>query len=168
VNAERDALINGVCQSPLCPLEPIIATENQYGYAMGYLQSPFYGSDDYPTNFDCEYLVTAPRTDGSCYEIHIEHPFALETSRSCRNDRLEIFNIENARDITMDPSADEKTAVVCGNACIADGGWIGRTCSSDLKLRFKSDSIITAAGWKVKWILRPREDCECWCENFNL
>ena len=46
------------------PLEPIIATENQYGYAMGYLQSPFYGSEDYPTNFDCEYLVTAPRTDG--------------------------------------------------------------------------------------------------------
>ena len=97
------------------PLEPIIATENQYGYAMGYLQSPFYGSDNYPTNFDCEYLVTAPRTEGSCYEIHIEHPFALETSRSCRNDRLEIFNIENARDITKDQQADEKTAVICGN-----------------------------------------------------
>ena len=74
---EGYALINGVCQSPLwlvlrltwfvscfSPLEPIVATENQYGYAMGYLQSPFYGSDDYPTNFDCEYLVTAPRTDG--------------------------------------------------------------------------------------------------------
>ena len=50
-------------------------------------------------------------------------------------------------------------------ACIADGGWIGRTCSSDLRLRFKSDSLITASGWKVKWILRPKEDCDCWCNN---
>merc|ERR1712142_545565 len=159
------ALINGVCMSPLCPTEPVIATENQYGYAMGYLMSPFYGQDEYPTNFDCEYQVTAPRTEGSCYEIHIEHPFSLETSRSCRNDRLEIFNILNAADISMDPAAEDTTAVLCGNACIADGGWIGRTCSSDLRLRFKSDSLITASGWKIKWILRPKEDCECWCNN---
>ena len=73
------------------------------------------GQDEYPTNFDCEYQVTAPRTEGSCYEIHIEHPFSLETSRSCRNDRLEIFNILNAADISMDPAADDTTAVLCGN-----------------------------------------------------
>ena len=73
------------------------------------------GQDEYPTNFDCEYQVTAPRTEGSCYEIHIEHPFSLETSRSCRNDRLEIFNILNAADISMDPTADDTTAVLCGN-----------------------------------------------------
>ena len=121
-----------MCMSPLCPTEPVIATENQYGYAMGYLMSPFYGKiskirailtvfpgqDDYPTNFDCEYQVTAPRTEGSCYEIHIEHPFSLETSRSCRNDRLEIFNILNAADISMDPAAEDTTAVLCGNGKI--------------------------------------------------
>ena len=58
------SLINGICTSPLCTNEPIIATENQYGYAMGHLESPFYGIQDYPTNFDCWYNVTAPRTEG--------------------------------------------------------------------------------------------------------
>ena len=86
------------------------------------------GQDEYPTNFDCEYQVTAPRTEGSCYEIHIEHPFSLETSRSCRNDRLEIFNILNAADISMDPAADDTTAVLCGN-----GMFYGISRASDWK-----------------------------------
>jgi len=162
---EGYAYENGVCVSPLCPVDPVYATENQYGYAMGYLSSPFYGMENYPTNFDCEYVVTAPRAPGSCYEVHIEHPFSLETSRSCRNDRLEIFDILNAGDISMDPDADPHTVVICGNACIADGGWIGRTCGTDLRLRFKSDSIISSTGWRVKWILRPKEDCDCWCND---
>ena len=85
-----------------------------YGLNQSY-PNRFSGQDDYPTNFDCEYQVTAPRTEGSCYEIHIEHPFSLETSRSCRNDRLEIFNILNAADISMDPAAEDTTAVLCGN-----------------------------------------------------
>ena len=58
------SLIDGVCTSPLCSNQPIVATENQYGYAMGHLESPFYGIQDYPTNFDCWYNVTAPRTEG--------------------------------------------------------------------------------------------------------
>ena len=44
---EGYALINGMCMSPLCPTEPVIATENQYGYAMGYLMSPFYGMSSF-------------------------------------------------------------------------------------------------------------------------
>ena len=55
---------------------------------------------------------------GSCYEVHIEHPFELETSRSCRNDRLELFNIQNAKDINMDMNAANTTAVLCGNGNI--------------------------------------------------
>lgn len=51
-------------------------------------------------------------------------------------------------------------------ACIADGGWIGRSCGTTLRFRFKSDEIITSAGWKIKWILRPKEECDCWC-NWN-
>jgi hypothetical protein len=103
----------------MCPTEPIIATENQFGYAMGHIESPFYGEDNYPHNFDCFYEVDAPRAEHSCYEIHIEAPFSLETSRSCKHDRLELFDIQNAGVITMDHEATAlsagTTAVLCGN-----------------------------------------------------
>ena len=122
---------------------------------MGYLQSPFYGSDNYPTNFDCEYLVTAPRTEGSCYEIHIEHPFALETSRSCRNDRLEIFNIENARDITMDQEADQKTAVICGNGKYKEEPSIRNPVKHNLRASVLSSfTVVTGFNRKAKTIVK--------------
>jgi len=165
------AKIGDKCVPPLCPTEPIIATENQFGYAMGEIESPFYGEENYPNNFDCHYEVEAPRAPDSCYEIHIETPFSLETSRSCNHDRLELHNIQNAAVITMDHEYTQRmggtTAVLCGNACIADGGWIGRSCGNKLNFRFKSDEIITSVGWKIKWILRPKEECDCWCYNNN-
>lgn len=116
---EGYAKVNGKCIPPLCPTEPIIATENQFGYAMGTVSSPFYGEENYPSNFDCSYEIDAPRAEGSCYEIHIETPFSLETSRSCRHDRFELFNIQNAGVITMDHAFTEASggtaAVLCGN-----------------------------------------------------
>ena len=113
------AKINGHCVPPLCPTEPIIATENQFGYAMGEISSPFYGEENYPHNFDCTYEIDAPRAVGSCYEIHIETPFSLETSRACQHDRVELYNIQNPMVITMDhaftAASNNTAAVLCGN-----------------------------------------------------
>ena len=111
--------VDGKCLPPLCPSKPVIATENQFGYAMGEISSPFYGMDNYPQNFDCEYAVEAPRAPDSCYEIHIENPFSLETSRACSHDRLELYNVQNAGVITMDHEFTRAmggtTAVLCGD-----------------------------------------------------
>ena len=86
---------------------------------MGEISSPFYGMDNYPQNFDCEYAVEAPRAPDSCYEIHIENPFSLETSRACSHDRLELYNVQNAGVITMDHEFTRAmggtTAVLCGD-----------------------------------------------------
>ena len=60
---------------------------------------------------------------------------------------------------------DEGTAVLCGRACTAETGWVGKVCGNQLKIRFRSDHMVSDIGWKIKWILRPKEDCECHCEE---
>ena len=54
-------------------------------------------------------------------------------------------------------------AVMCGDACVAEGGWVGKVCGDKLKIRFKSDHMVEDIGWKIKWVLRPAEDCGCFC-----
>jgi len=64
---------------------------------MGELSSPWreHGAL-YPTNFDCTYEFETIRAEGSCYEVLLEHPFGIEASSGCQNDRLEIHGVINS------------------------------------------------------------------------
>ena len=59
---ENYSRIKELCVSPHCPGEAVNVTENHFGYAIGEISSPFYGVNDYPTHFDCNYTVEAPRS----------------------------------------------------------------------------------------------------------
>ena len=67
----------------------------------------------------------------------------------------------------MDHSASRPAgaAVMCGDACVAEGGWVGKVCGDKLKIRFKSDHIVEDIGWRLKWVLRPKEECDCLCNR---
>ena len=76
---------------------PVCFQENEFGYAMGELSSPWREhGHDYPSNFDCTYEFETVRAEGSCYEVLLENPFGVEASANCRNDRLEIYDVINA------------------------------------------------------------------------
>ena len=62
-----------------------------------------------------------------------------------------------------DFEGESNVAVMCGDACVAEGGWVGKVCGDKLKIRFKTDHMVEDIGWKLKWVLRPREDCQCFC-----
>ncbi|CAG5105764.1 Oidioi.mRNA.OKI2018_I69.chr1.g2431.t1.cds [Oikopleura dioica] len=160
--------LNGNCYAATCPDTAVQVHENEFGYAMGELSSPWREhGHDYPSNFDCTYEFETVRAEGSCYEVLLENPFGVEASANCRNDRLEIYDVINADQVNMDHSATRPAgaAVMCGDACVAEGGWVGKICGDKLKIRFKSDHIVEDIGWRLKWVLRPKEECDCLCNR---
>merc|ERR1712130_533338 len=154
-------LFDGQCHHNLCPRGDIIVSQNHLGYAVGELSSPNYGNDTYPANFDCNYTISAPKMDPeSFFEFVIQSPFDLEASPNCVADKLEIFDTVNADLVTMDRKS-KNTAVFCGAACDAEGGWVGRVNGNSMSLAFRTDKNVESTGWKIIWIARPREDKRC-------
>ncbi|CAG5104677.1 Oidioi.mRNA.OKI2018_I69.chr1.g1444.t1.cds [Oikopleura dioica] len=160
--------LDGNCYPATCPDSVVKVHENEFGNAMGELSSPWREhAVDYPSNFNCTYEFETVRAEGSCYEVLLEKPFGIEASANCQNDRLEIFDVLNADQVNMDHSSTRPAgaAVMCGDACIAEGGWVGKICGDKLKIRFKTDHIAEDIGWKLKWVLRPKEECDCLCNR---
>jgi len=159
---------DGNCYEAACPDSAVQVHENVFGYAMGELSSPWREHGVlYPNNFDCTFEYETVRANGSCYEVLLEDDFGVEASANCQNDRLEIHDVMNADQVNMDHSASRPAgaAVMCGDACVAEGGWVGKICGDKLKIRFKSDHIVEDIGWRLKWVLRPKEECDCLCNK---
>ena len=149
---------------------------------MGELSSPWFENGWlYPNNFDCTYEFEMVRADGGCFGVVIEHPFGMEHSVDCENDRLEIFGVVNADEgefeiikiiqfsykVNMDHSGSRPagSAVLCGDACVAEGGWMGTVCEDKLQIRFKSDELMNDIGWRITWIRYNKHQCPSMCNN---
>ena len=52
-------------------------------------------------------------------------------------------------------------------ACIAQDGWIGMTDEAKVSVRFKTDESIESTGWALKFLAKPKNECQASC-NANL
>ncbi|XP_054274028.1 cubilin-like isoform X2 [Macrosteles quadrilineatus] len=104
----------------------------------GSLQSPNYGTGDYPNNTECEWTVVLP--PGSHAAISLKDRFNLENSTDCKNDYIQIFDWQ-----------EENWKQIGGNIC-------GRVPPTDMKasgnkfrVLFRTNPSITGDGFKLSW-----------------
>ncbi|CBY10837.1 unnamed protein product [Oikopleura dioica] len=159
---------DGNCYEAKCPDSAVQVIANFFGNAKGEVSSPWYENGvPYPNNFDCTYEFEAVRADDGCFSVSLDHPFGIEPTVDCKYDRLEIWDVVNADQVNMDHSGSRPvgSAVLCGDACVAEDGWKGYVCGDKLKIRFKSDDFMNDIGWRIQWEHHDKRSCPMMCNS---